>query len=128
MIDEQDRLIGYAVSKAHLSWLNFNIKNDLIDLNELLQTDMLRQPDLRGNSVEADEEFIKKANQLAQSLPRSLTSQEFMEKQYREGKLLNLPSRKPITAEEKAERERLARVFGEGKPMSEIVIEDRGLL
>lgn len=128
MIDEQDRLIGYAVSKAHLSWLHLNIRSVGIDLDQLLKAYMVRQPDLRGISIKADEEFIKKANQLTQSPPRPLTGQEFMEKQYQEGKLLNLPERKPITAEEKAERERLARLFGEGKPMSEIVIEDRGLL
>jgi len=128
MIGEQDRLMGYAVSKAHLSWLNLNMRSIRMNSDELLQAYRVRQPDLRGISFEADEEFIKKANQLTQSPLSSLTAQEFMEKQYREGKLLNLPKRKPITAEEKAERERLARVFSEGQPISEIIIEDRGLL
>jgi hypothetical protein len=65
---------------------------------------------------------------LKSSIPskRPLTEQEFMEQQYREGKLLNLPVPQPLTEEEQAERERLAQVFAGGKPMSEMIIEDRG--
>jgi len=55
-----------------------------------------------------------------------LTGQEFMEKLYREGKILNLPKPRPLTPEEQAERERLAQVFAGGKSGSEMVIEDRG--
>jgi hypothetical protein len=57
---------------------------------------------------------------------RPLTEEEFMEKLYREGKILNIPNRRPLTQEEKVERERLGQVFSGGKPMSEMVIEDRG--
>ena len=57
---------------------------------------------------------------------RPLTEQEFMELQYREGKLANLPHPEPLTQEEQAERERLGRLFASDKPMSELVIEDRG--
>ncbi len=57
---------------------------------------------------------------------RPLTEDEFEEKLYREGKILNIPTRRPLTPEERAERERLGRVFSGGKPMSEMVIEDRG--
>ena len=57
---------------------------------------------------------------------RPLTSREFTERQYREGKVLNLPTRTPITAEEAAERERRAQLLSGGKPASEMVIEDRG--
>ncbi len=55
-----------------------------------------------------------------------LTEQEFVEKLYREGEVLNIPTREPLTPEEQAERERLAQVFAGGKPASEMVIEDRG--
>ena len=55
-----------------------------------------------------------------------LTEEEFMERLYREGKILNIPTRRPLTQEEEAERERLGQVFAGGKPMSEMVIEDRG--
>src|SRR6266566_10176585 len=56
---------------------------------------------------------------------RPLTDQEFMEKLYREGKILNLPEPRPLTPEEQAERERIAQIFAGGKPMSEMIIEDR---
>ncbi len=49
-----------------------------------------------------------------------------MEQQYREGKTLNIPTRRRLTQEEQAERERLAKLFAGGKPISEMVIEDRG--
>ena len=67
-----------------------------------------------------------KSLQPSSQVKRPLTEQEFMEKLYREGKILNIPSRRPLTQEEKAERERLAQVFAGGKPASEMVIEDRG--
>lgn len=59
-------------------------------------------------------------------LQRQLTEDEFIEKQYREGKILNIPTRRRLTKEEKAERERLGQIYSHGKPMSEMVIEDRG--
>lgn len=49
--------------------------------------------------------------------------QEFL---HREGVTENLPTDEPDTPEEAAERERLARLFGRGMPVSEIVIDDRG--
>ena len=55
-----------------------------------------------------------------------MTGHEFMEQQYREGKVLNIPTRRSLTQEERAERERLGQVFAGGKPLSEMVIEDRG--
>jgi len=56
----------------------------------------------------------------------SLTGREFMEKQYREGKLQNIPLRRPWTPQERALREQLGRELSKGKPLSEIIIEDRG--
>jgi len=64
--------------------------------------------------------------QPASQVKRPMTDQEFMEKLYREGKILNIPTRRPLSQEEKAERERLVQVFAGGKPASEMVIEDRG--
>jgi len=49
-----------------------------------------------------------------------------MQRQYQEGKILNLPTRAPLTAQDTTERERRARLLSGGKPASEIVIEDRG--
>ena len=64
--------------------------------------------------------------QPSSQIKRPLTDQEFMEKLYREGKIHNIPTRRPLTPEEQAKRERLAHVFAGGKPASEMVIEDRG--
>ncbi len=57
---------------------------------------------------------------------RPLTGREFVEKLYREGKVLNIPTWKPLTEEEKAKRAQLAQATAGGKPVSEIVIEGRG--
>lgn len=56
----------------------------------------------------------------------SSTGHEFMEQQYREGKMLNVPRRRPWTPQERALREQLGRQLAKGKPLSEIAIEDRG--
>lgn len=55
-----------------------------------------------------------------------MTSRELAEKLYREGILLNLAAPHPLTPEEQAERERLARLFASDKLASDMVIEDRG--
>lgn len=57
---------------------------------------------------------------------RPLTDDELAERLYRDGKILNLPERKPLTPEERARREQLARIFAGGKSASDMVIEDRG--
>jgi len=62
----------------------------------------------------------------AKPTTRPLTDHELAEQLYREGVLLNLATRKPLTSEEQTERKRLAQVFAGGKPLSEMVIEDRG--
>ncbi len=56
----------------------------------------------------------------------ALTTHEIAEKQYREGKMSHIPTRQPLTPEEREARERRARHFAGGKPASEMVIEDRG--
>lgn len=56
----------------------------------------------------------------------AMTGRELAEKLYREGVILNLASPQPLTKEEQAERERLAKLFASDKPISELVIEDRG--
>lgn len=45
---------------------------------------------------------------------------------HQEGVTENEPTNEPDTPEEAAERERLGRIFSEGKSAAEIVIEDRG--
>jgi hypothetical protein len=71
-------------------------------------------------------EIMMQRLHLSPPTKRPLTGYELLEQQYREGKILNLPTRQPLTEEEKAERERLAQVFAGSKPISEMIIEDRG--
>src|SRR6266702_574682 len=70
-------------------------------------------------------EIMLQKLQPPQPTTRPLTERELAEQLYREGMLLNLATRKPLTLEEQAERQRLAQVFAHGKPLSEMVIEDR---
>ena len=56
----------------------------------------------------------------------SITSREIQEYLYREGLIEHIPSNEPDTPETEAERERLTHLFSQGKPASEMVIEDRG--
>ena len=57
---------------------------------------------------------------------RALTAREIAEKQYHEGKISHIPTREPLTQEEREARERRVRLFTGGKPASKMVIEDRG--
>src|SRR5215469_10565811 len=70
-----------------------------------------------------DQGLVQRLRQSA-SGARPLTARELMEKLYREGKILNVPSQQPLTEHEKAERERLAQALSGGTPLSEMVIED----
>lgn len=57
----------------------------------------------------------------------SMTGHELTEKLYREGKLASLATRRPLAQEEREQRERFVQQLGKGsKPVSEMVIEDRG--
>ena len=57
-----------------------------------------------------------------------LTAHEIAEKQYHEGKISHIPTRQPLTPAEREARERRAQRFAGGKPASEMVIEDRGVV
>jgi hypothetical protein len=50
----------------------------------------------------------------------------FVEQLYCEGMVLNIPTWEPLTEEEEARRTQLAQACAGGKPLSQIVIEDRG--
>lgn len=56
----------------------------------------------------------------------AMSGRTFTEQQYREGKVLALPTREPLTAHEAAERERRALLLAGGTSASDMVIEDRG--
>ena len=55
-----------------------------------------------------------------------MTLRELVEKQYREGKISHIPTREPLTEEEREALEQSAQWFAGGKPLSEMIIEDRG--
>ena len=55
-----------------------------------------------------------------------VTLREFAEMQYREGKISHIPTKQPLTQEEREARERRAQRYSGGKPASEMIIEDRG--
>lgn len=55
-----------------------------------------------------------------------MTGRELAEKLHREGKLANLATQRRLTREELEAREQLVQRLADGKPASEMVIEDRG--
>ena len=57
-----------------------------------------------------------------------LTRQDIQNYLYQEGVTEYIPTHESDTQEEEAERKELAQLFGQGKPVSEMVIEDRGPL
>lgn len=65
---------------------------------------------------------------LRRSLPGncSLSEREIQQHLSRRGIVYRIPTGQPDTPEEESERKRLADLFGQGKPVSEMVIEDRG--
>jgi hypothetical protein len=71
-------------------------------------------------------DYVARCLTVSREPQRPLTSREFTERQYREGKALNIPTHAPISAEGAAERERRAQLLRGGKPASEMVSEDRG--
>lgn len=101
----------------------------LIKLSEQEYADLEAEAAKSGKEPEAVlHDMIRQLLSSTQAIPtnRPLTSQEFMEQQYREGKSINIPTRRPLTKEEEAERQRLAELFAGGKMISDMVIEDRG--
>jgi hypothetical protein len=98
-----------------------------LTLSDEEYAELSRESVRRGTPIEAlIHELIARGRNAATQPHPTMTSREFLEKQYREGKVANLPSRQALSAEEQAERERLARKLAGGKPASEMAIEDRG--
>ena len=88
---------------------------------------LARQAAESGDSVEALAHEMLTQRLHVVSLPsHPMTSREFTELQYREGKVVAVPERKPLAADEVAERERRALLLSGGIPASEMLIEDRG--
>jgi hypothetical protein len=71
-------------------------------------------------------EMIAQRIHLAEQRQHLWTTQEFQEHLYEEGLIDHIPTGEPDSEETKIERKRLGEIFGHGKPMSQMVIEDRG--
>lgn len=56
----------------------------------------------------------------------SLTRRDIQSYLYAEGVTEYIPNDEPNTQADEAERQHLARLFGQGRPVSDIAIEDRG--
>jgi hypothetical protein len=80
----------------------------------------------RGEPPEALLRDLIQQLQPASAAKRPMTGRELAEQLYREGKLASLATKRPLTQEEQAERERLVQRLAGGKPASEMIIEDRG--
>lgn len=83
------------------------------------------------DSGRSAEELVREA--VAQRFPTSVeppaqqvSLRELEEYLYRIGFISNLPTHEEDTPEEEEEAERLAKRFGQGKSLSEMIIEDRG--
>ena len=72
-----------------------------------------------------NEVLIRQA-QLPRKPGRLLSREELLEYLYDEGVIESIPTGEPPSEEEEAELERLGNLFGQGKPLSEMIIEDRG--
>jgi hypothetical protein len=84
---------------------------------------------VRSGSGKQPEEFlydiIQRLQSPSQMMP-PMTLRELVEKQYLEGKITHMPTGEPPTEEEREALEQSAQWFAGGKPLSEIIIEDRG--
>jgi hypothetical protein len=83
-----------------------------------------------GRSEEKLEKHLHEliSQHLHRSLPldHPLSERDIQQYLSHRGIIYRIPTGQPETPEEEAERKRLADLFGQGKPVSEMVIEDRG--
>ncbi len=98
-----------------------------VTLTDAEYTALVAETAKSGKSIETIlHETLAQRLQLSISAKRSFTRQEIQAYLYREGITENIPTNEPDTAEEEAEQERLAGLFGQGKHVSEMIIEYRG--
>ncbi len=71
-------------------------------------------------------EIMLQRLQSPSQIKHPMTEQEFEEKLYSEGKILNIPMRRPLTPKNKPNVSDLLACFQGGKLASEMVMEDRG--
>src|SRR5438105_3081890 len=87
-----------------------------LKLNEQEYAKLVAAAAKNGKQPEAFLHDIVQQLESPSQVKRPMTAREFMEKQYREGELVNLPDPQPLTQEEEAELERLGKLFAGEKP------------
>ena len=99
----------------------------VIILTDEEYAELAAQAAQRGKPVESvARDLLSQSLSAPTAIPQPLSSSQFTQQQYQEGRILNLPTRASLTAEEAVEREQRARLLSGGKLASEMVIEDRG--
>ena len=99
----------------------------IIILTDEEYAELVAQAAQHGKPVESLARDLLSQSLSASATPAQLLSSSwFTLLQYQEGKILNLPTRAPLSAEEVADREQRAHLLSGGKLASEMVIEDRG--
>jgi plasmid stability protein len=99
----------------------------VIVLTDEEYAELAAQAAQRGKPIESvARDLLSQSLSASTEIPQPLSSSQFTQRQYQEGKILNLPTRVPLTAAEIAEREQRARLLSGGKLASDMVIEDRG--
>jgi hypothetical protein len=86
-----------------------------------------------GRRGEAPESLLQRkvtahigSERSGESSGQATSKAAILEHLYRAGAITAVPSPEPVSPEQAAERERLAQLFGQGRPVSELIIEDRG--
>ena len=98
-----------------------------VTLNEAEYAALSTEAAKRGKPLESFlHEVLVQHLQPSASERHPLSSREIAEYLYREGIIEHIPTGETDSDETEAERKRLAHLFGQGKPASEMVIEDRG--
>lgn len=88
---------------------------------------LARDAEQRGVPIEAViHELIASRASTPPPSPSTISSRQFLEKLYREGKVASLPTYQPLASDEETARERLAQRLAGGMTAAEMAIEDRG--
>jgi len=72
------------------------------------------------------DELRARSIQLSYKPNHLLSKQEIQEYLYKKGTISSIPTGETRSAEEEARLEELGKLFGQGKPLSEMIMEDRG--
>ncbi len=99
----------------------------IITLSDEEYAELVAQAVQSGKPIESRaRDLLSRSLNTPGSASQLQSTSQFTQRQYQEGKILNLPTRAPLTADDVANRERRALLLRGGKSASEMVSEDRG--